>query len=145
MTKSSDLPTAAKPKKAVRLIFSYDGDDVQLISQQAVEMTLPPSDPVRGHEGQNGFWAELKDEKDQTLFRRVIQSPMSGDVEVFSNDPNQTIARQPDPAPKGVFVVVVPDTEEGHAVTLSSSTGSGQRALAMQPASEIARFELKKK
>ena len=145
MTKSSDLPTAAKPRKAVRLIFSYDGNDVQLVSQQPVEMVLPASDPVSGHEGQKGFWAELKDQKNQTLFRRVMHNPMSGDVESFSNDPTQTVTRHPVPSSKGVFVVLVPDTEEGHAITLSSSTGEGQAMLAMKPATEIARFELKKK
>jgi hypothetical protein len=145
MTKSSDLPTATKAQKAVRLIFSYDGNHVQLISQQPVEMTLPPSDLVSDQEGQQGFWAELKDEKDQTLFRRVMHNPMSGDIEVFSNDPKQTISRHTIPSPKGVFVVVVPDTAETHAVTLSSSTRSGPSALATQPSREIARFELKKK
>ena|ERR1700686_614940 len=145
MTESGSLSSASESKKAVRLTFSYDGDRVQLISKQSVEMTLPPSDPIQNYEGHKGFWAELKDKQDQTLYRRVMHNPMSNDVEVFSNDPEQSVSRHPVEAQKGVFVVVVPDTDEGHAVTLSSSTGSGQPALAMQPASEIARFQLKKK
>ena len=149
MPESSHQPTAKKPKKAVRLTFSYDGDNVELISQQPVEMTVPPSDPVEGYAEHKGFWAELKDKKDVTLYRRVMHNPTRNDAEVFSDDPNQRISRQAAPDRKGVFVVVVPDTEEGHEVTLSSSAppkglARGIRSLANQPASEIARFTLKK-
>jgi hypothetical protein len=149
MTEPANQHAAKKHKKAVRLTFSYDGDNVQLISQQPVEMTVPPSDPIEGYEKHKGFWAELKDQKDTTLYRRVMHNPTRNDAEVFSDDPNQGISRQPAPGRKGVFVVVVPDTDEGHAVTLSSSAppeglAAGVRALANQPASEIARFQLKK-
>ena len=145
----SNQPPAKKPKKAVRLTFSYDGDNVELISQQPVEMTVPPSDPVEGYEEHKGFWAELKDKKDATLYRRVMHNPTRNDAEVFSDDPKQRISRQATPDRKGVFVVVVPDTEEGHEVTLSSSAppkgqAKGIRSLADKPASEIARFTLKK-
>ncbi len=137
---------SAKPKKAVRLIFSHDGDDVKLISQEPVEMTVPPSDPVQGFAGQKGFWAELKDQQDETLYRHVLHNPMRPDVEVFSNDPQQSVAREPVADPKGIFVVLVPDADDGHEVTLSSSSGAGHgfAANALQPASEIARFKLKK-
>lgn len=150
MTESGNQPAARKHKKAVRLTFSYDGDNVQLVSQQPVEMTVPPSDPVEGYEQHKGFWAELKDKKDTTLYRRVMHNPTRNDAEVFSDDPQQGVSRQPAPDRKGVFVVVVPDTDEGHAVTLSSSLApargqaQGIRSLAHQPASEIARFKLKK-
>ena len=149
MPESSNQPSAKKHKKAVRLTFSYEGDKVELISQQPVEMTVPPSDPVEGHEEHKGFWAELKDKQDATLYRRVLHNPTRNDAEVFSPDPDEGISRQAAPDRTGVFVVVVPDTAEGHAVTLSSSappkgTAKGIRSLANQPASEIARFELKK-
>jgi hypothetical protein len=41
----------------MRLTFSYDGDDVKLISQQRTEMVVPASDPVTGFKKQKGFWA----------------------------------------------------------------------------------------
>ena len=143
--------------KAMRLTFSYQGDQVKLVSQQPVEMTVPPSDPLKGYEEHKGFWAEVKNAQDKTLFRRVLHNPTRNDAEVFSDDPEQSISREPAPKRKGVFVVVVPHTEKGHEVTLSRSTGqpdieaggapkgmAAMRSLATGPATEIARFKLKK-
>jgi len=155
--KSAAKKPAAVSPKAMRLTFSYQGDQVKLISQQPVEMTVPPSDPLKGYEEHKGFWAELKSDQDKTLFRRVLHNPTRNDAEVFSDDPKQSISREPAPKRKGVFVVVVPDTEKGHEVTLSRSTGqpdieaegapkgmAAMRSLATGPATEIARFKLKK-
>lgn len=155
--KSAVKKPAAVSPKAMRLTFSYQGDQVKLVSQQPVEMTVPPSDPLKGYEEHKGFWAELKSDQDKTLYRRVLHNPTRNDAEVFSDDPEQSISREPAPKRKGVFVVVVPDTEKGHEVTLSRSTGqpdieaegapkgmAAMRSLATGPATEIARFKLKK-
>jgi len=139
--------TATESPRAVRLTFSYDGETVKLISQQQVEMTVPPSDATKGFAQHKGFWAELKGQHDQTLYRHVMHNPTRNDAEVFSDDPEQSISRQPAPKRKGVFVVVVPDTDQGHEVTLSRSESygpTGIHALAAAPAKEIARIKLKK-
>jgi len=134
----------------MRLTFSYAGDNVKLISQQPVEMVVPPSDPVKGFSKHKGFWAELKNEKDKTLYRRVMHNPTRNDAEVFSDDPEQSISRQPAPKRKGVFALVVPDTDQGDSVTLSRSEpevkgpARGMRSLASKPATPILRFKLKK-
>jgi hypothetical protein len=141
---------SAKPPKAMRLTFSYDGDNVKLVSQQRTDMEVPPSDPVKGFGKQKGFWAELKSQQNKTLYRRVMHNPTRNDAEVFSDDPDEGISRQPTPKRKGVFVVVVPDTEKGNEVTLSRSApeekgaAAGIRSLAAKPATEILRFKLKK-
>lgn len=138
----------AKPAGAMRLTFSYDGDEVKLVSQQRVDMTVPPSDPLKNYQKQKGFWAELKNESDKTLYRRVMHNPTRNDAEVFSDDPEKGISREPAPKRKGVFVVVVPD--KGEEVALSRSTPEkkgpmrGIRSLASKPAKEILRFKLKK-
>lgn len=152
--KSRKKPAKSSPQstKALRLTFSYDGDKVKLISQQRTEMIVPPSDSVTGFRQQKGFWAEVKSESDKTLYRQVMHNPTRNDAEVFPDPdtPGESISRQPAPKRKGVFVVVVPDTEKGNEVTLSRSspdeTGpeSGIRALASKPATEILRFKLKK-
>jgi hypothetical protein len=121
------------------MIVAFEGEQVHLVSQQSAEMVLPPSDQVQDLQEQKGFWYELRDACDRPLYRRVMHNPMQQDLEVFSDDPEQSIARQPAPNRKGVFVVVVPDTEEGRTVTLSSS-----RHQVEQPATEIARFALRK-
>ncbi len=152
MSESSVSPGGGEPTKAVRLVFSFEGDHLHLISQQSVEMTLPPSDPIEGAEGHTGFWCELRDVQDRPLFRHVMHSPIRQDVEVFSDDPKRSVARQAAPNRKGTFVCLLPDTEEGHAVALFSSpqprslpdSGTQVLALARQPATEIARFVLRK-
>jgi hypothetical protein len=158
LTKSKSRKTPAKsketkasePMKAVRLTFSYDGDKIKLVSQQTVEMMVPPSDPIKGFSKQKGFWAEVKNEQNKTLFRRVMHNPTRNDAEVFSGGPDQNISRAPAPKRKGVFVVVVPDTEKGNEVTLSRSSAPttgpkrGLRSLATKPATEFVRFKLKK-
>jgi hypothetical protein len=155
--KSASVKRAPESPKAMRLTFSYQGDQVKLVSQQPVEMTVPPSDPLKGYEEQKGFWAELKSDQDKTLYRRVLHNPTRNDAEVFSDDPEQSISREPAPKRKGVFVVVVPVSDKGHEVTLSRSSGqpdieaagaprgmAAMRSLATGPATEIARFKLKK-
>jgi hypothetical protein len=155
--KSAPVKGAVTSPKAVRLTFSYQGEKVKLISQQPVEMTVPPSDSLEGYEQNKGFWAELKSDKDKTLYRRVLHNPTRNDAEVFSDDPEQSISREPTPKRTGVFVVVIPDTGQGHEVTLSRSSEqpdiesagapkgmAAMRSLATGPATEIARFKLKK-
>jgi hypothetical protein len=135
--------------KAMRLTFSYDGDDVKLLSQQRAEMIVPASDALKGY-GQRGFWAELKSGSDQTLYRTVMHNPTKNDAEVFPGAPDEDISRVPAPKRKGVFVVVVPDTAEGEEVILCRSTPAakgpvqGIRSLASKPAEEILRLKLKK-
>lgn len=148
--KTSAKATAPETMKAMRLTFSYDGDDVKLISQQRAEMMVPPSDPLKGYGKHKGFWAELKNERDKTLYRHVMHNPTRNDAEVFPETPGQTISREPAPKRKGVFVVVVPDVDKGEEVTLSRSSpeaegpASGLLSLASKPATEIMRFKLKK-
>jgi hypothetical protein len=106
-------------------------------------MLLPPSDLVEGTAGHHGFWYELRDAQDRPLYRKVMHDPLREDVEVFSDDPHQpSVARHTVPNRKGVFFILVPDTENGHTVTLSSSPH--RLALAHQPATVIARFALRK-
>ena len=146
---------ADKPTHAIRMTFEFDGGDVKLVSQQRVEMTLPASDPVQGHEGQKGFWYELRNAQNRTLFRRVAHPPMRPDVEVFSPDPNKTLSRQPAPNRKGVFVALVPDNAEGQDVVLSASPpvptpappakgAPATLARVSEPAREFARFRVAK-
>jgi hypothetical protein len=131
--------------KALRLTFSYDGNDVKLLSQRRVDMIVPSSDAVKGYGTHKGFWAELRSGRDKTLYRTVMHNPTKNDAEVFPGTPNESISREPAPKRKGVFVVVVPDTAEGEQVILCRSKPAtkgptkGIRALASTPAEEILR------
>ena len=142
--------TSPESNKAMRLTFSYEGDNVKLLSQQRTEMTVPTSDAVKGFGKKKGFWAELRSESDKTLYRSVMHNPTKNDAEVFPESPGEGISRAPAPKRKGVFVVVVPDTDKGEEVILCRSSPAtkgptrGVRALASKPAEEILRFKLKK-
>jgi len=60
------------PQPAMRLIFAYEGDDVRLVSRQPVTVVIPPSDPVSGYEGEQGFWIETRAADQTTLHRRIL-------------------------------------------------------------------------
>jgi len=85
----------------VRLTFTYEGDEVRLVSQQPVEMIVPPTNALSGYEGEQGFWVEVRSEQEAALHRRVMDDPLRQDVEVFSPDPEQSIARTPVEKPSG--------------------------------------------
>ena len=153
------MPT---PPRAVRLTFTYEGEEVSLASRQPVEMIAPPTDQLSGYEGEQGFWIEVRTDQEQTLHRRVMQNPLRQDVEVFSPDPEQpSVSRVPllEEKPSGSFVVVVPELDEADHLTLMSSTGApsssaaaarevvsseepASRAQGGGPATEFARFSL---
>jgi len=151
MKKTGEVTTGSP--KAIRLTFSYDGPAVKLLSQERVEMIVPPSDPLSGFKGQKGFWAELRDKQDKTLYRQVLHNPTRNDAEVFPDPdehPEQNVGRAPAPKRKGGFVVLLPDIEGGDSVTMCRSPldktgpGRGIRALASKPATKFRRFKLMK-
>jgi hypothetical protein len=49
-------PVKEKPMKAIRMIIAFDGEQVHLVSQQSVEMVLPPSDQIEPLQEKKGFW-----------------------------------------------------------------------------------------
>jgi hypothetical protein len=130
---------------AVRLTFTYEGDEVRLVSRQPVEIIIPPTDALSGYEGEQGFWVEVRSGQDETLHRRVMDDPLRQDVEVFSPDPEQSVARTPVDKPSGIFTVLVPDLEEADHVALMSSAAPGiaPEMAARGPATELARFSLR--
>lgn len=141
-------PPPPERPRAVRLTIAYDGDRMEMVSQQSVAMRVPPSDPLEAvAEERSGFWVDLKDAQDRTLFRRVLHDPIRRDVEVFSPDPRQTVQRVPVAEPRGVFSVILPEIEAAQAVSLIGSPVRTTEAFAAerveQPSREIARFDLK--
>jgi hypothetical protein len=108
----SEQSPPRRPGAAVRLIFSYDGDEVRLLSQQRVEMTLPPGDPLQAPSGVHGFWAEVRGVNGEVLYRWRMPDPLRADTEIFSEDPERTVSRTAIERPQGAFTVVVPDYAE---------------------------------
>ena len=126
----------------LRLTFSYEGSDVQLVSRQSVEIVPLPSDPIHAQEPRTGFWYELRDVKGLTLYRRTTQNPIKFATEVRSDDPEHPLMWQKVSEPKGSFMLLMPDLKEAQTLVLFSSPLDPEEATG--PAKEITRFDLTK-
>ena len=128
----------------LRLTFAYRGEEIELVSTQAVDMRVPPADALQWDERSSGFWVVLRDAGGQPLYRRITADPIETSVEYPSDDPKRPLARTDVASPEGVFVVLVPDLPQARSVALFSSTTAGAQARAAVAAREIASFELKR-
>ena len=89
---------------------------------------------------ESGFWYELKDSKNKTLFRRVIENPLQHYVEVRSNNPDRPFTWEKLAKPSKIFILLVPELKEARDISLfSSPLGVGVREQAV----EIIRFALR--
>ena len=134
-------PSAGR-RGARRLTFSYEGDQVELVSEQSVDMTTPPHDEIEGPEERTGFLLELRDARDNVVYRKVMHNPIQPDVEAFSPDPAEPIHRRQVDTPQGTFVVLVPDLPEAEHVSLHSSPAQPGPPAA-RPLRELKRFRLR--
>jgi hypothetical protein len=103
-------PAGRRPS-ARRLVFQYEGDDVRLVSTQAVDMVVPPGEPLAGDEAPPRLLAEVRQADGSTLYRKAMGHLLRPDVEVFADDPARSITRAPVDRPSGHFVVVIPEDE----------------------------------
>ncbi|HEX8368090.1 MAG TPA: hypothetical protein VF604_06085 [Pyrinomonadaceae bacterium] len=129
--------------KAVRLTFVFEDDNIELISQQPVEMIPPPSDEIRHSHDAIGSWLELKSEGEKPLYRQLLQNFIRYDREVFSQNEQESVTRVPVERPEGAFTVVIPDIAEAQSVSLfSSPDNSSLESMLATPAREIKSFRL---
>ncbi len=128
------------PSRTLRLTFSYEGSNVRLVSRQSVEMIPPQGDAAATRQGQAGFWYEVRDEKDNTLFRRIVQNPIRFAAEIRSEDPERPLSWQDVSEPRGEFVLLMPDLDTARVLVLFGSPM--ERGAPLGPAKEIARFDL---
>jgi len=143
MSESPDSGGAAPdgPRPVRRLVFTYEGDQVELVSEQTIEMTAPPLDEVDKPEERAGFLLELRDARGGALYRRALYEPIQHDVEIFSSNPSQPMARRPVETPTGTFVVLVPDMPDAEEVVLHASPDRPD--LPTRPLRELKRFRLR--
>ena len=132
---------ARPPNAAVRLIFTYDGDDVTLVSRQRVQMIVPPHDELEKPEEHQGVWAEVRASDGSVLHRSVLHQPIRRDAEVFSDDPEQSMSRVPVERPQGAFTLVVPDLGEADYLVLMASPPAARAARPV--AEELLRVPLR--
>jgi hypothetical protein len=105
--------------KAVRLtlVYKFGSDSFELIDVQRLEMIVPASDRVRADQ-RIGSWVDLINDQHQILFRRSFQLPASPSVEVHSPEKGRPPSRVKSEARQFLFVVLVPDSDEGKQVAV---------------------------
>jgi hypothetical protein len=131
-----------KPR-SLRLFFEYDGDNVKLVSVQRIEMMPPPPQAPPPDTPRPGAWFELRDANGQSLYRRVIHDPLSGDLEVPTADPDRPLARVQSAQKRGVFHVVAPDIPQARRIALSSvPMAAPVSGRAAEAAPRVHEFEL---
>jgi hypothetical protein len=125
--------------RTLRLVFAYEGDDVRLLSVERVEMRPLPSDELEPVEKTAGFWYELRDGAERTLYRRIAQHPTRTSTEVLTDDPERPLRRVDVSDPRGEFVLLAPDLDEAQTLVFVGSPGGD----AATESRELARFPLK--
>ena len=132
---------------SLRLIFEYDGDHVDLVSRQPVDMLAPPSEPLEDFSNRRGSWVELLDPNGAAVHRQVLHDPVRVSSEVFSPDPQESIRRVDRTERKGAFTVVVPDLPQAEQVAvvaeMAPPVSGGVEAAAVPAERRVMRFALR--
>jgi hypothetical protein len=141
---SSTYHSSTQSNRAIRLTFSYEGNNIKLISRQNIEKVLRPSTQFHIQENQTGSWYELTNDQQHVLFRQIIDNPIKVDAEVFSDNKTESISRHMLSDIRGTFSIVVPDIPEGKNFDLFNSPviSEGIRGL-QKPATKILHLDLK--
>ena len=126
--------------RALRLTFTYRGEEIELVDVQEVEVFVPPGDEWEYREERSGFWVELRDDAEGVVFRQVLHHPAEAHQEVFPEDPYGEIIRQPVDSPSGAFTLILPDATQARNVVLVASPTSPERRT--EVAAEVARFDM---
>lgn len=126
---------------AVRLILEAEGDRVRVVATRRVDMEAPaaPAEPTQAP----GFYAELRDEREQTLYQANLSSQITRSVEVFA--PGGEIRRVDAPDEKRVVMVVAPDLPDATSLVVVRRHEAGAGTLAMDQGAdveELARVDL---
>ena len=90
----------------MRLIFEYEGDQVRLVSQAPVNVSITGFDLARTQ--RPGYYIDTRDAAGQTLARVPARNLFSTSTEVFPEQPGDLISRVEVATPRGAFTVVVP-------------------------------------
>lgn len=118
MADQSSTAEAGRPAPVHRLTFDYHGNQVDLVSDQVVNMIIPPTQPLDESATGTGFSVIVRDTADQTLYKSSRPSPIRYDAEVFSDDPSRSLQRVAVEEPRGTFVLLVPHVEGAASVEL---------------------------
>ncbi len=127
--------------EAYRLIFSFDGEGIELQSMEKLAMRVPPAMAplATGAEaGLVGHFVELRDADGAALYQRPVVPPGALRLEYPTGDPERPLGRAETAAP-AMMSVLVPAREAGRSVALVEATAPpGTDAAGAEPAAEPA-------
>lgn len=127
-------------KHSLRLTFAYLGSDIRLESVKSIAMIAPPSDDPKRSKDESGFWYEVRDRDNRTLYRRITENPIKFAVEIRSDDTDAPFKWEEIKEPAGSFTLLVPDISNAQSIVLFSSPFDLKKRR--ETAQEIARFDL---
>lgn len=105
------------PRRAMRLIFEYEGDEVRLVTQQPVETVVTGFDIAQVQSP--GYYVDARDTDGQTVARVPARNAFATSAEVFPEQPGEPITRVDVPEPRGAFTVIVPVPESADHVAIA--------------------------
>lgn len=140
MAEQNTIQAAAQVRIPVmlRLTFAYDETSLQLIRSQRIEKVSPPTLTPPPQEGQPGYWFEVRDANERLLYHRVLHDPFQITLEVFSEPPQESITRVPNPNRSGELMVLVPDP--ANAATFIFYGPPMNAKSESEPAHELVRY-----
>ena len=133
----------------MRLIFEYEGDQVRLVSQTPVNLSITGFDLARTQ--RPGYYIDTRDAAGQTLARVPARNLFSTSAEVFPEQPGDLISRVEVATPRGAFTVVVPAGNGADSVSVVrvapgvagvAPDGATSAAAAAVTTTDIATFAL---
>jgi len=138
------------PRRAVRLIFEFEGDQVRLVGQHPVDAAVTGFDVSQV--AQPGYYVETRTTEGLALARVPAREAFRASAEVFPEQPGAPITRV-DVEPRGAFTVLapLPDAARQVAVVQLAQPDAGAPSIAGGATSaapgqpdivEIASFEL---
>jgi hypothetical protein len=130
---------ASDQPAALRLTFAYRGTQIRLAASERVAMIVPAPGTAPPEAGQTGYWFSVLDAAGGVIYHRPLHRPIAVDVEVFSPDPRQPIARIPVAEREGEFVVLLPDLVNAHTFALHGPPDPEQPD---RPARELLRLDV---
>ena len=116
-----------QPRRAIRFVFEYEGDELRLIAQQAVDMVVPDA-PASSDTP--GYYLDARDPGERTLARVAAPAAFANNMEVFPERHDEPIARINTPGRRSAFTVTLPSVDEADHVTMVRHTDSGEKDAA---------------
>jgi len=133
---ATDLPPAAGPVPAERLVIQYRLGSYQLLSRTPLIKVLPPSDDLPAtNRAVSGFWFEVQTPGEEVKYRRIMPDPIKVYTEVPGPAPEPRPERAEAVPAEVLFTLLIPQVPGSNNLVLVSSspsaTGNAQAAQAI--------------